>query len=84
MASIHAKKAAGLDRVRELLGTLPPEVSAKINQRELKTGVVITDTNKMRDKAIIQSPGDGMYCWNGSNAITGPEILERITQLARV
>jgi hypothetical protein len=38
----------------------------------------------MPDKAVIQSPGDGIYCWNGSNAMTESEILERITQLARM
>jgi hypothetical protein len=84
IVGIHAKKTAGLDRARELLRTLPPEVSIKLDQKELKTGIAIMNKKKMPDKAVIQSPGDGMYCWNGSNAMTGPEILERIAQLARM
>ena len=75
------KKTAGLDRVRQLIRTLPPEVSRKLDKRELKTGIAISN-KKTSDKAVIQSPGDGLYCWNGSNAITGPEILERIAHLA--
>ena len=34
IAGIHAKKTAGLDRARELLRTLPPEVSIKLDQKE--------------------------------------------------
>ncbi len=83
VASVSAKKAASLDRVRQLLRALPPEIIAKLNQSEVKTGVAIT--NKMKtDKAVIQSPTDGMYSCNGSNAMTRPEILERIAQLARM
>lgn len=84
IVGIQAKKTAGLDRARELLRTLPPEVSIKLDQKELKTGIAIMNKKKMPDKAVIQSPGDGMYCWNGSNAMTGSEILERIAQLARM
>src|SRR5689334_10082564 len=83
ISAIHAKKMAGLDRVRELLRTLPPEVSAKLDQRELNTGVAIMTKKKMPDnKAVIQSPSDGMYSWNGSNAMTGPEIAKKIVELA--
>ncbi len=85
IAGIHAKKTAGLDRVRQLLHTLSPEVSAKLDQKELNTGVAVMTKKKMPDnKAVIQSPSDGMYSWNGSNVMTGPEILERIAQLARM
>jgi hypothetical protein len=80
IVGIHAKKTAGLDRVRQLLHTLPPELHTKLNQTELKTGIAIMNKTKVPQKAVIQSLGDGMYCWNGSNALTGPEILERITQ----
>ena len=38
VAGIHAKKAAALDRVRQLLSALPPEMSAKLDQRELLGG----------------------------------------------
>jgi hypothetical protein len=83
ISAIHAKKTAGLDRVRELLRTLPPEVSAKLDQKELNTGVAVMTKNKMPDnKAVIQSPSDGMYSWNGSSVMTGPEVLKRIAQLA--
>jgi hypothetical protein len=83
ISAIHAKKTAGLDRVRELLRTLPPEVSAKLDQKELNTGVAVIAKKKMPDnKAVIQSPSEGMYSWNGSNVMTGPEILKRIAQLA--
>jgi hypothetical protein len=83
ISAIHAKKTAGLDRVRELLRTLPPEVSAKLDQKELNTGVAVMTKNKMPDnKAVIQSPSEGMYSWNGSNAMTGPEIIEKIMALA--
>ena len=84
IVGIHAKKTAGLDRARELLRTLPPEVSINLDQKELKTGVAIMNKKKSAEKAVIQSPGDGMYCWNGSNAMTGSEILERIAHLARM
>jgi hypothetical protein len=84
IVGIHAKKTAGLDRARELLRTLPPEVSINLDQKELKTGIAIMNKKTMPDKAVIQSPGDGIYCWNGSNAMTESEILERITQLARM
>ena len=80
--SIHAKKAAGLDRARQLLRTLPPDVSAKLNHKELATGIVITNKKKLPDKGVVQSPGDGLYCWNGSNAMTGPEIIKKIVGLA--
>jgi hypothetical protein len=77
------QKTAGLDRVRELLRTLPPEVSAKLDQKELNTGVAVMTKKKMPDnKAVIQSPSDGIYSWNGSNAMTGPEVLKRLAQLA--
>ena len=39
ISAIHAKKTAGLERVRGLLRTLPPEVSANLDQKELNTGV---------------------------------------------
>jgi hypothetical protein len=82
MAGIQAKKSAGLERVRELLRSLPPEVCAKLAQKELNTGVAVA-TKKMPDnKAIIQSPSDGMYSWNGSNVMTSPEVLKRIAELA--
>ena len=84
LVGIHAKKTAGLDRARELLRTLPPEVSIKLDQKELKIGIAIMNKKEIPDKAVIQSPGDGMYCWNGSNAMTDSEILERITHLARM
>jgi hypothetical protein len=83
IAGIHAKKRAGLDRVRRLLCALPPEIIAKLNQSELKTGVAIANKTKT-DKAVIQSPSDGMYSWNGSNAMPGSEILERIAHFARI
>ena len=82
MTSIAAKKSAGLDRVRELLRNLPPEVGAKLDQSELKTGVVIADKKNPPDKGLIQSPGDGIYCWNGSNAMTEPVIVEKIVGFA--
>jgi hypothetical protein len=34
------------------------------------------------NKALIQSPSDGMYSWNGSNVMTGPDVIKRIAQLA--
>jgi hypothetical protein len=76
---INAKKAAGVDRVRQLLRTLPPEVSAKLIQSEMKNGVALMSETA---KAVIQSPSDGMYSWNGSSAMTGSVILERIAQFA--
>ena len=83
ISAIHAKKTASLDRVRELLRTLPLEVSAKLDQKELNTGVAVMTKNKMPDnKAVVQSPSDGMYSWNGSHVMTGPEVLKRIAQLA--
>jgi len=84
VAGIHAKKAAALDRVRQLLSALPPEMSAKLDQRELTNGVAINNKEDIPDKAVILSPGDGMYCWNGSHAMTESEILKRIAHLARV
>jgi hypothetical protein len=82
VAGINAKKVAGLDRVHQLLIALPLEVRAQLDQRELKNGVAISNKNKAPDKAVIQSPGPGMYCWNGSNAVTEPVILEKIVGLA--
>ncbi len=79
VTSIQAKKAAALDRARQLLRCLPLEISAKLDLKELTTGIVITDKNKEPEKAVIQSPGDGMYCWNGSNAMTD---IEKIVGLA--
>ena len=82
LVGIHAKKTAGLDRARELLRTLPPEVSIKLDQKELKIGIAIMNKKEIPDKAVIQSPGDGMYCWNGSNAMTRPEIIEKVLGFA--
>ena len=82
LVGIHAKKTAGLDRARELLRTLPPEVSIKLDQKELKTGIAIMNKKEIPDKAVIQSPGPGMYSWNGSNVMTELVLLERIVALA--
>ena len=82
ITSIHAKKAAGLDRVRELLRSLPPEVSVNLDHSELKTGVAIVNKKKPPGKAVIQSPGDGLYCWNGSNAMTEAVVVVKIAGLA--
>jgi|ERR1700761_5133316 hypothetical protein len=83
MAGIQTKRTAGRARVRELLSTLPPEVAAKLDQKELSTGVAIMPKEKLLDnRAVIQSPSAGMYSWNGSNVMTGPELLKRIAQLA--
>jgi adenylate kinase len=83
MAGIQAKKTAVLVRVRELLSTLPPEVAAKLDQKELSTGVAVMTKKKVLDnRAVIQSPSDGMYTWNGSNVMNRPQIRKRIAQLA--
>ena len=42
------QKMAGLDRVRELLRALPPEVSAKLDLKELNTGVAVMTKEKYR------------------------------------
>jgi hypothetical protein len=83
ISAIHAKKTAGLDRVRELLRTLPPGVSAKLDQKELNTGLAVMTKKMMPDnKAVIQSPSEGTFSWNGSNVMTGPDVLKRIAQMA--
>jgi hypothetical protein len=79
VAGINAKKAAGLDRVRQLLRALPPEVSAKLIQSEMKNGVALMSKTA---KAVIQSPSDGMYSRNGSSAVTGSVILDKIVGFA--
>jgi hypothetical protein len=80
---INAKKMAGLDRVRHLLSALPPDVRAKLEQRELKSGFFISNQKKTPDKAVIQSPSPGMYSWNGSNAMIEAVILGKIITLTK-
>jgi hypothetical protein len=61
----------------KLLSALPPEMSAKLDQTELTNGVAISNKEDIPDKAVILSPGDGMYSWNGSH-VTESEILKKI------
>jgi hypothetical protein len=72
-----------LERVRALLRALPPEVSAKLTQKELNTGIAVMTKKKVPDnKGMIQSPSEGMFSWNGSRAMTGADILKRMAELA--
>ena len=64
LEGIHAKKTAGLDRARELLRTLPPEVSIKLDQKELKTGIAIMNKKRYR---MLSSNLPMMACIAGTD-----------------
>lgn len=75
--TVDAKQTAGLDRVLQLLSALPPE-----GRRELKNGILVRNKRNAADMAVIHSPGDGIYCVNGSIAMAEPAVRQKLVALA--